>query len=261
MKKSKFYFIFYSGSIFAVLFVFIPILSIVLKPKISELYSALKDSAVLNSLYLSIYASFIAALISVIIGTPLSYILSRKNFYGKKLIEGIIDLPLMIPHPVIGLALLSVIAKEHVIGKLLYKLSIEIVGSINGIVLVMVYVGLPFYINTLKSGILSIPERLEHISKTLGKSDFQTFFRVTLPLSKGSIVEGLIMSMARAISEFGAIIVIAYHPMVAPVLIYERFTAYGLKYSSPVAVLLIVISLILFILLRVISRKREKKVL
>ena len=98
---------------------------------------------------------------------------------------------------------------------------------------------------------------MEYVSRTLGKSQFQTFFKIVIPLSSKSILEGIIMSMARAISEFGAVIIIAYHPMVAPVLIYERFTSYGLKYSMPVAVWLMVICLVFFIILRFfISRKK-----
>ncbi len=253
MRKNIFYKIMILISTITIMFIIIPLISILCRPALKDLIDALKDREVLNALKLSIYASFLSSLISLILGTPIAYVLSRKKFPFKKLIEGIIDLPIMIPHPVIGLAILAVVSRDHIIGKFLYELSVEIMGTVKGITIVLVYVGLPFYINTLKAGIDLIPERLEYISRTLGKNQFQTFFRIVLPLSKKSIIEGVIMSTARAISEFGAVIVIAYHPMVAPVLIYERFTAYGLKYSSPVAVLLILISLLLFIIVRFIS--------
>jgi molybdate/tungstate transport system permease protein len=84
-----------------------------------------------------------------------------------------------------------------------------------------------------------------------------TFARITLPLAWRNMVLGMIMCTARAISEFGAIVIVAYHPMTAPVLIYERFTAYGLKYSQPVAVWLILVSLSLFVLMRLFSRSSE----
>ena len=86
-----------------------------------------------------------------------------------------------------------------------------------------------------------------------------TFFRVTFPLAWRSMLIGMIMCMARAISEFGAIVIVAYHPMVAPVMIYERFTAYGMKYSQPVAVWLILVSLFLFLLLRIVSYPKERR--
>jgi len=91
------------------------------------------------------------------------------------------------------------------------------------------------------------------VSRSLGASAGGTFFRVTLPLALRHMVVGGIMCMARAVSEFGAVVIVAYHPMVAPVMIYERFTAYGLQYSQPVAVWLILVCLVLFLLLRVFS--------
>jgi molybdate/tungstate transport system permease protein len=130
-------------------------------------------------------------------------------------------------------------------------------GSVTGIVLVMTFVGMPFYINTVKTAFESIPPRLETVSRTLGASAAGTFFRVTFPLAWRSMVVGMIMCMARAVSEFGAIIIVAYHPMIAPVMIYERFTAYGLKYSQPVAVWLIMVCLFLFVMIRLFSRNRN----
>jgi molybdate/tungstate transport system permease protein len=109
-------------------------------------------------------------------------------------------------------------------------------------------------VNTVKEGFQSISPRLENISRSLGASMGQTFLRVTGPLAWRHMIAGMIMCAARAISEFGAVIIVAYHPMTAPVLIYERFTAYGLAYSQPVAVWLIVVCLVFFLLLRVLSR-------
>ena len=253
----KFKCVFYILSFVVICFVFLPLFNVLLYPDISNLFGTLKDNEVLHALILSLYSSVIAAVLSVLFGTPVAYILARKEFPFKKLMEGIIDLPIMIPHPVIGLAILSVVAKDYWIGKILNRLAIDVVGSVVGIVVVLTYVALPFYINSVKAGIKAIPERMEYVSRTLGKSQFQTFFKIVIPLSSKSILEGIIMSMARAISEFGAVIIIAYHPMVAPVLIYERFTSYGLKYSMPVAVWLMVICLVFFIILRFfISRKK-----
>ncbi|MCK4506671.1 MAG: ABC transporter permease subunit, partial [Candidatus Aegiribacteria sp.] len=127
-----------------------------------------------------------------------------------------------------------------------------------GIITVLVFVSIPFFINAAKEGFASVPERLEKVSMTLGASKLSTFRRVTLPLAGRSMLAGTIMSAARALSEFGAVIVIAYHPMIAPVLMFERYQAYGLEYSQPVAFILIAMSLMIFIALRVLtSRKRR----
>ncbi len=249
--------IFYSAvSVIVILFITLPVLNIFISPEMSDLISAIRDSEVYHSLILSLYSAIIAAFVSFLIGTPLAYLFARKDFPFKKIFEGIIDLPIMIPHPVIGLAILSVVAKDYWIGKILNKFAINIVGSVTGIVVVLTYVAIPFYVNSVKAGIKAVPERLEIVSMTLGKSRFETFCRIILPLSAKSILEGFIMSMARAISEFGAVMIIAYHPMVTPILIYERFTSYGLKYSLPVAVWLMVICLIFFIVLRILASRK-----
>jgi molybdate/tungstate transport system permease protein len=136
--------------------------------------------------------------------------------------------------------------------------GVEIMGTVSGLVAVLTFVGLPFYVNTAKAGFEAIPARLENVARSLGASAAGTFVRVTLPLGWRSMMVGMIMCMARAVSEFGAVVIVAYHPMVAPVLIYERFTAYGLKYSQPVAVWLIIVCLVLFVLLRLVAAPLRK---
>lgn len=220
----------------------------------SSLIETIKNPEVLDALVTSLLTAIAAALVSFILGTPLAYLLARKNFTGKRLIEGLIDLPIMIPHPVIGIAILSLAAKDTFIGMMLYKLGIRIMGSYTGIIAVLTFVGIPFYLNTAKSGFESVPERLEKVSRSLGAGAISTFMRITFPLAWKNMVLGLIMCIARAISEFGAVIIVAYHPMTAPVLIYERFTAYGLSYSRPIAIWLIIISLALFLSMRLLSK-------
>jgi molybdate/tungstate transport system permease protein len=237
------------------LFILAPIIQLLLGPSWVIILESMRDPDIQKAIGLSLYTSGIAALIALIIGTPFAYLLARKSFFGKRVIEGIIDLPIVIPHPVIGIAILGIVGKQHWLGALLHRMGVYLMGTISGIVIVLTFVGMPFYINTVKNGFEAIPVRLENVSRSLGASFRSTFFRITLPLAFRSIIVGFIMCFARAISEFGAVVVVAYHPMTAPVLIYERFTSYGLKYSQPIAVLLILISLLLFIALRLISRK------
>ena len=227
------------------------------EPSWQGLKNALADKTVRRSIGLSLYTAGWAALISFVIGTPFAYLLARKTFPGKRLIESIVDLPIMIPHPIIGIAVLGLTGTEHWFGRLIQEAGIRIMGTVTGIIVVLTFVGLPFYINTVKNGFESIPVRLENVSRSMGASFNGTFFRITIPLAWRSMLVGLILCAARAISEFGAVIIVAYHPMVAPVLIYERFTAYGLEYSQPVAVLLILVCLILFAALRIISTVRS----
>ncbi len=251
---TPFYALAFSSSLVIAAFIVIPLLEMISQPSLGSLLETARDKDVLRSIWLSVYCAGMAAFIALILGTPLAYLLARRSFIGKKFVESLIDLPIMIPHPVIGIAILSLAGKGHWLGDLANMLGIRIMGSVTGIIVVLTYVGLPFYVNTVKAGFEAIPARMEHVSRSLGASLGQTFVRLTGPLAWRSMVVGMIMCAARAISEFGAVIIVAYHPMTAPVMIYERFTAYGLAYSQPVAVWLILVCLVLFLLLRIMSR-------
>jgi molybdate/tungstate transport system permease protein len=260
VKTSKEAFYWLAGLCGAIImaFIVIPLAEVITQPSWKDLADTLKDRDVIRSIWLSVYTSAIAAGISLVLGTPFAYLLARREFFGKKLIESMVDLPIMIPHPVVGIAILSVAGQNHWLGSIMQEIGIRVMGSVTGIVAVMTFVGMPFYVNAVKNGFQSIPQRLEHVSRSLGASMTGTFFRITLPLAWRSILVGMIMCCARAISEFGAVVIIAYHPMVAPVMIYERFEAYGLKYSQPMAVWLIVVCLFLFLMLRLVSVRKGK---
>ncbi|SKA78889.1 ABC transporter permease [Desulfobaculum bizertense] len=238
-------------------FILLPLYEMISQPSLEILMETAADSEVMGSIFLSIWTSMSASLVVFILGTPLAWLMARTQFPGKKIVESVIDLPIMLPHPVIGIALLSLAGRGHWFGEMLGSLGLSVMGSPTGIMMVMGFVGLPFYINAAKSGFESVPQRLENVARSLGASRASTFFRVTIPLCWRHMLAGFIMSTARAISEFGAIVIIAYHPRVAPVLMYERFTSYGLKYSQPVAVWLIAICLVLFVLLRALTLPRR----
>jgi molybdate/tungstate transport system permease protein len=253
MKREPFFWVSVSCGIVIMAFIILPLIQLLTSPSLEMLRESIADKDVVRSIWLSIYTAGLAALISFVLGTPLAYLLARSKFRGKRLVEGIIDLPIAIPHPVVGIAILSVAGRNHWFGQILGELGIRIMGSVTGIVTVLTFVGIPFYLNATKAGFEAISPRLEKVSRSLGASMFSTFIRITFPLAWRSMLIGIIMCCARAISEFGAVVIVAYHPMIAPVLIYERFEAYGLKYSQPVAVWLVTISLILFLLLRILT--------
>lgn len=257
--KEKFLWLAMISGFLIMAFILVPLIQMMVAPSAESMKATIQDRVVVKAIGLSLYTAGLAAIISFIFGTFFAYFLARKNFVGKRVVEGIIDLPMVIPHPVVGIALLSVAGKNYWLGRILYHFGIRVMGSVTGIVAVLVFVGIPFYINTVKNGFESISPRLENVSRSLGATLPSTFFRITLPLVARSMLVGIIMCMARAISEFGAVVVVAYHPMIAPILIYERFEAYGLKYSQPVAVWLVLICLMLFLVLRVLSLSRRRK--
>jgi len=224
-------------------------------PSGEAIVAAIQEPAVYRAIWLSVYTAGIAALVAVFFGTPLAYVLARYSFTGKRIVEAIIDLPIVIPHPVIGIAILGIAGRNYWLGRILLNMGIRLMGSVTGIIVVLVFVGTPLYINSVKNGFESVSPRLESVARTLGAGARSTFFRVSLPLASRSMVVGYVMAVARSISEFGAVVVVAYHPMIAPVLIYERYEAYGLDYSQPVAFWLILVSLTLFLLLRMLAHR------
>ncbi len=220
----------------------------------NDLVKTVFDSSVLNSIWISFSASFVSTAIAFLFGTPLAYFLARKNFIGKGFIESLIDVPVIIPHTVAGIALLSVFGYNGLIGAPLSELGFKFVDAFPGIVVAMLFVSIPYFVNHVREGFESIDPKLENVARSLGESEWGAFRKITLPLAYRDILAGGIMSWARGISEFGAVILITYYPMIAPVLIFERFRSFGLGSSRPIAVVLILVSILIFVILRYLSR-------
>jgi molybdate/tungstate transport system permease protein len=241
-----------------VLIVVIPLVRMVLSADPAVLGSTMRDPEVIQSILLTLRAALWATLSCILFGVPLAYALARWRFPGKSMVQGIVDLPVMIPHTAAGIALLMVYGREFFLGKTFGMVGISFTGTELGISLAMAFVSLPFLVNAARDGFLSVDPRLERVARTLGASPWQAFFKVSLALCWRSILSGAIMMWARGIAEFGAVIVLAYHPMIAPVLIWERLENYGLKYASPVAVILILLCLLVFSGLRWLSRQKKE---
>jgi molybdate/tungstate transport system permease protein len=239
----------------AVVFIGITIGSLFVKVGFAGLGEALQDNNALTAILLSMGAAFYATVLSIIFGVPLAYFLARNKFFGKRFVESIIDLPIVVPHIVAGIALLTVFGANGFIGAPLDSIGIHIADSMGGIVLAMMFVSAPFIINSAKSGFEAVDPRLENVAMGLGASRLRAVLTVTVPLSSRSLFNGAVMTWARAISEFGAVVIIAYYPMAASTYIYSTYLQYGLDRSLPVAALLLLICIIIFISLRTISAR------
>lgn len=256
--SKSFRYVFSGLSVFLIILVAVPLLRMILSADAEVMRSTIADREVMSSIFLTLRSALWATLACAVLGIPLAYLLARWNFPGKSLVQGLVDLPVMIPHTAAGIALLMVYGRGFFFGKALDQIGLDVVGTETGISLAMAYVSLPFLVNAARDGFRAVDPKLERVARTLGASPWQAFFRVTLPLAWRPILSGGIMMWARGISEFGAVIILAYHPMTAPVLIWERFQAYGLKYAKPVAVLLILICLLIFAVLRWLAEPRKE---
>ncbi|MBN1198178.1 MAG: ABC transporter permease [Bacteroidales bacterium] len=240
------------------LFIVAPLLGMVLATSPETLFDTAREKEVQGSIWLTVWVSMVATILFGIAAIPFSYLLARKEFPLKKLVTGIIDLPVVIPHSAAGIAILGFVSRNSVVGQIGSSLGLDFVGHPSGIGIAMAFVSLPFLINAARDGFAGVPVRLEKAAMTLGASPFRVFTTISLPLAWRNIVSGAILMFARGMSEFGAVIIIAYHPMVTPVLIYERFGSFGLTYARPVAVLFIFVSLAAFILLRSLASPKSK---
>lgn len=259
IKKAWFEFLLSFLGILLLFFIAAPIVKLVFGVDPQIVVDTVKEEEVYSSILRTFGASLVATIISIILGVPLGYLLARKDFYGKSFVESLINIPVIIPHTAAGIALLTVFGRNFFLGKFFSIFGINFVGEFAGIVIAMMFVSMPFLVNEVKEGFRSIDVKLEKVARSLGSSPAQTFFRVSLPLNFNHLISGSLMMWARGLSEFGAVVILAYHPMTASVLIYERFTSYGLKYSGPVAAIMVVTSLLVFILLTLLNKRNSSK--
>jgi ABC-type sulfate transport system permease component/ABC-type sugar transport system ATPase subunit len=238
--------------------VLVPVLALILGTSPGSVADALGEGTVRWSLWLTLYAALIATAIAFIFGVPLAYVLARREFRGKSFIEGLIDIPIVFPHTAAGVALLMVYGQDGILGRLLAPLGITFTDSVPGIVVAMMFVSLPFLVDTAREAFALVDPRYEQLARTLGASPGVAFLRTTLPMARRGVSAGVVMMWARGISEFGAVVILAYNPKIVPVLVYERFEGFGLDAAQPVAVLIVLVALVVFVVLRTVLAPRRR---
>lgn len=233
-----------------ILFILLPLVNTIITTQPENLALTVADPSVSRSIGLTFLAAAIATGLAALFGLPLAYLLARIQFPGKRLVEGIVDLPVVIPHTAAGIALLMVFGSKGIFGRLLAPLGVFFTDSLAGIVVAMLFVSLPYLVNMSREAIALVDLEMERVALIDGATPWQAFWHVTLPQAWRGMVGGALMMWARGISEFGAVVILAYHPKTVPVLIFERFEGFGLNAAQPIAVFLILVVLVVFGLLR-----------
>ncbi len=236
------------------LFLSVPLINMMLGNDLVTLLDTLKQKDVMASIYLTMKVSFWAMIFVIITGLPLAYIIARYNFFGRSLVEAMVDIPIMIPHTAAGIALLMIFGRGTV-SEIFESVGITFMDNEMGIMVAMMFLSSTFLINGAKEGFKKVDIKLEKVARTLGANPMQVFLRISIPNARKDIINGALMMWGRGLGEFGAVVMIAYHPMVAPVLIYDRFTSYGLSYSAPVAAIMIAISICIFLSVRFVNNR------
>jgi molybdate/tungstate transport system permease protein len=194
--------------------------------------------------------------LGLLLGVPTAYFLVSFDFKFKSFFESLLNLPIVIPHVAVGIMILKLLNQDTFLGKLFGAFGISFVDTIYGIVVAMCFVSFSYTVTSSILGFRSVSRELVWTARTLGASPFQVFKYVVFPLAFPYVLRGAVLSFARSISEVGALLIVAYYPITAPILMYERFEDYGLKASTPIAVLIVLVSLLLFVLLLSLSDKR-----
>ena len=220
---------------------------------------ALKDPDTIAALETTFVTATIATLIAAICGSPIAYALSRAKFRGRSVIAAIVDLPLLIPHPVAGIAILLLVSRDTAFGGALIDLGLRVVGTPAGIVAAMLFVSAPLYVSAAREAFARVDRHYEFVARTLGDTSWSAFRRVTLPLARRGLASAAIVTWARAVSEFGAVVVLAYNPKVVSVLSYDRFTTGGLRDALPIAATLVLVSLVPLLVLRALRFDRNSE--
>ncbi len=253
-----------SGSL--VLLLVLPLAALFASAPAGGIVAAAGDPAVQASLGFTLLASGIALLVTVVLGVPLGYVLARRTFRGKALVESVVTLPIVLPHLIAGLALFLLFVPDSPVGAFARGIGLRVFDTIWGAVFVMVYVSASYTVLASQSAFHTVGEDLVEVSRSLGATPETAFATVTLPIALRGIAAGAVLSWARSVSEIGGFLILAYTvypappyggPVTAPVsvYVYNLYQIGDLPGATAVASLLVLVAFVVFLLVRLGERR------
>lgn len=249
------------------LIVLLPLATIFVKTtdqSLAHFWRSVSDPRALAAYRLTFGASFLAASINAVFGLLIAWVLVRYSFPGRRLVDGLVDLPFALPTAVAGICLTAVYAPNGWIGRFLEPLGIKVAFAPPGVVLALVFIGLPFVVRTVQPVLEDLDPEIEEAAASLGAGRGGTFLRVILPALVPSLVTGFTLSFARALGEYGSVVFISGNmPMkteIAPLLIMTKLEQYDYAGATAIAVVLLVVSFALLLVINVLQawgRRRQ----
>ena len=216
-------------------------------------WAAVSAPRVVASYKLSFGAALLAAAVNALFGLIVAWVLVRYEFFGKKLIDALVDLPFALPTAVAGIALTAIYAKSGWIGSVLEPLGVKVAFTPLGVLVALVFIGLPFVVRTVQPVLQDLEPELEEAAATLGADRLQIFSRVILPAVAPALITGFALAFARAVGEYGSVIFIAGNmPMVSeitPLLIITKLEQYDYAGATAIAVVMLAVSFVLLLLI------------
>ena len=242
-----------------IVFLALPIIAIFLKVLPQEgIWETLHQPIVTEALRLSALTSFCSLLLAILLGTPIAYLLARQHFRGASVLDSLIDLPMVLPPTVAGVALLMAFGRRGILGVWLNVFGVQIAFTTVAVVLAQSFVSAPFYIRAARAGFQSVDQELERVAYTLGHSPLSTFLRVTIPLAFPALLGGAVMAWARALGEFGATIMFAGNlvgrTQTMPLAIYIAMES-DLTVALVLSAILVIVSFSLLFFVRTLLRR------
>jgi molybdate transport system permease protein len=251
---------FLPAALLFVAFMFIPLAALFWRAfNGGELGDSITSSLVIDAMRLSAITSTVSLTITLLLGTPVAYILARREFPGKVLVDLLVDLPIVLPPTVAGVALLVAFGRRGVLGSEVDSLGIDLAFTTTAVVVAQTFVSAPYYIRTVKAGFESVDPQYEGVAATLGASPLRIFWRIVLPLSWPSVLAGAILCWARALGELGATLIFAGNfqgrTQTMPLAIIGVFDAgRTVDLAIALSVILVVSAAILLLILRLFAR-------
>lgn len=247
----------------AISFIALPVLALFIKSPLDTTLRSLHDPVVIDALRLSLITSIITTIVVVVMGTPIAYVSARFHYHGKELADSLIDLPVIMPPAVAGIALLMAFGRMGIVGRHLNALGVSIAFTTLAVILAQTFVSSPFYIRQARISFEDVDPAFENAARTLGASRFYTFFHVILPIAMNGLFSGAIMAFARSLGEFGATIMFAGNfqgrTQTMPLAIYTAMQG-DLDVSLCLAIILVAISFVVIVLVKILTRRMYKNV-
>jgi molybdate transport system permease protein len=227
------------------LFLALPVLALVGRSIIvGSLQVALTSPVVLEALWLSLSTTAISLVVTVALGLPLAVVLARRSFRGKGWLEAVVDLPIVLPPSVAGLALLLVFGRRGLLSAPFDILGFSVPFTTVAVIMAQVFVAAPFFVRSARTGIAGVDRDLEDAARVDGATERQLFRSITIPLAGTALAAGLVMSWARALGEFGATIMFAGNvegrTQTLPLVVYSEFQGGDLDQSIAAAAILVI---------------------
>jgi molybdate transport system permease protein len=245
-----------------VLFLVVPLLAVVIRTvETSQGLTEATLASLRQAITLSLVTTAVAMAVIILFGTPLAYLLARRSFRGRRLIDTLVDLPIVLPPAVAGIALLMAFGRRGVVGHWLAELGLTLGFTSAAVVMAQVFVAAPFFVRAAKSGFARIDTDLEAAAADLGAPPLRVFTTITLPLALPGLAAGAVLAWARALGEFGATIMFAGNfpgvTQTMPLAIYSRYGAGDLQSALLMSFILLMISLLILVGFRLAGGDRE----